>query len=93
VRRVASTRAHVLVVMLAYLVVRELTAAWSDLNLTVEEGLEHLKTLGTVEVGPKGGAGALHIPKSDPLSAKLLAALKVTLPEVLPQSSLRAGTR
>ncbi|MEW5725850.1 MAG: IS1634 family transposase [Thermodesulfobacteriota bacterium] len=93
VRRAQSTRAHVLVVMLAYLVVRELTAAWSDLNLTVEEGLEHLKTLCTVEVGLKGGASALHIPKPGPLSAKLLSALKVTLPEVLPKSSLRVGTR
>jgi len=93
VRRAASTKAHVLVVMLAYLVARELEKAWSDLNLTVQEGLDHLKCLSAVEVGKKGGASALRIPKPGALSSKLLSALKVKLPSVLPKANLRVGTR
>jgi len=93
VRRAARTRAHVLVVMLAYLVARELEKAWSDLNLTVEEGLDHLHSLSAVEVGKKGGDSALRIPKPGSLSSKLLFALKVKLPSVLPKSNLRVGTR
>ena len=80
VRRADHTRAHVLVVMLAYLLTRELEKAWSDFNVTVEEGLDHLKNLSAVEIGEKGGASALRIPKPGPLSATLLSALKVKLP-------------
>ena len=80
-------------VMLAYLVIRELEKAWADLNLTVEEGLDHLKNLSAVELCKKGGASVLKIPKPGPLSSKLLSALKVTLPSVLPKSNIRVGTR
>jgi len=93
VRKAAHTRAHVLVVMLAYLIVRELDWAWSGLNLTVEEGLDHLKKLSAVEVGKKGGASALRVPKPGPRSSKLLSALKVKLPSVLPKSQARVVTR
>lgn len=93
VRRADHTRAHVLVVMLAYLIVRELERAWSELNLTVEEGLDHLKKLSAVEVGKKGSASALRVPKPGPRSSKLLATLKIRLPSVLPKSQARVVTR
>jgi hypothetical protein len=41
VRTEESTRGHVLVVMLAYLIVRYLRRAWAALDLTVEEGVAH----------------------------------------------------
>jgi len=47
VRIKQSTRGHILVVMLAYLVVREMRRAWSPFNLTVQEGLRDLMTLST----------------------------------------------
>ncbi len=93
VRRADHTRAHVLVVMLAYLIVQDLERAWSGLNLTVEEGLDHLKQLCAVEVGKKGGASALRVPKPGHLSSKLLSALKVKLPSVMPKSQTRVVTR
>jgi len=93
VRRASHTRAHVLVVMLAYLIVRALGKAWSDLNVTVEEGLDHLKTLSAVEVSLKGGDSALRIPKPGSLSSKLLDALKVKLPSALPKANLNVGIR
>jgi transposase len=45
VRTEEHTRGHVLVVMLAYLIRRELSKAWAGLNVTVEEGLAQLTTL------------------------------------------------
>jgi len=93
VRRAAHTRAHVLVVMLAYLIVRELEEAWSGLNLTVQEGLDHLKGLSAVEVGKKGGVSAFRIPKPGHMSSRLLSAIHVKLPAILPKSNIRVGTR
>ena len=39
------TRAHVLIVMLAYKIVRELARCWKPLNLTVEEALQELSMI------------------------------------------------
>src|SRR5205823_12551076 len=39
-----NTRGHVLAVMLAYLVRRELSRAWAALDVTVEEGLQQLRS-------------------------------------------------
>ncbi len=50
VRTEASTRGHVLVVMLAYLIVRELRKVWADLDLTVEEGLSQLVGLSSIKM-------------------------------------------
>ena len=40
-----------LVVMLAYLIFRDLEEAWPNLNLTAQKGLDHLETLSAVEGG------------------------------------------
>src|SRR5438270_4530885 len=55
-RRAARTRAHAFVVMLAYQISQYLTACWSSLDLTVEEGLHALATLCLVEVSPQNAA-------------------------------------
>src|SRR5438128_1280661 len=44
-RREARTRAHALVVMLAYQIIRSLASCWSAFDVTVEEGLHALTTL------------------------------------------------
>src|SRR6266700_1574337 len=51
-RREERTRAHALVVMLAYQIIRYLASCWSPLDITVEEGLHALTTLCLVEVSP-----------------------------------------
>jgi hypothetical protein len=93
VRTEAHTRGHVLVVMLAYLVRRELSRAWGCLDLTVEEGLEQLKTLCSMEMNVEGGGCCLRIPTPRPQSRALLQALGISLPEVLPHTNTRVGTR
>ena len=93
VRNAERTRAHVLVVMLAYLIVRELKKAWVDFDLTVEEGLDLLKNLCAVEFTVKDGASCFKIPEPRELSKGLLDAIDVCLPAALPQNRANVGTR
>jgi hypothetical protein len=93
VRTEEHTRGHVLVVMLAYLIRRELSRAWAGLNVTVEEGLAQLATLCSMEVKVEGGASCLRIPAPRPASAALLKAASVRVPEVLPHLATRVVTR
>src|SRR5947208_14687272 len=51
-RREARTRAHALVVMIAYQIIRYLASCWSPCDVTVAEGLHALTTLCLVEVAP-----------------------------------------
>ncbi len=93
VQREKSTRGHVLVVMLAYLVVRALARAWAELNVTVEEGLERLKTLGSIEIHTPDGGRCLRIPKPSGTSQALLQALDLQLPDTLPHVDVPVVTR
>ncbi len=93
VRTAAHTRGHVLVVMLAYLIRRELSRAWTSLDLTVEEGLHQLQTLCSTKLQVEGGGSGLRIPTPDGASRSLLNALKLHLPEALPHSDILVVTR
>lgn len=92
VRKEENTRGHVLVVMLAYLVERALRRAWAKLDTTVQEGLEQLKTISSLELRTKPGGCCLRIPQPRPESQKLLAALHLHLPEALPHTDVRVVT-
>ncbi len=93
VRTAEHTRGHVLVVMLAYLIRRELSRAWISLDVTVEEGLHQLQTLCSTEVKVEGGGGCLRIPGPNPSAAALLQALKIRLPNALPHNEIPVVTR
>lgn len=93
VRTAASTRGHVLVVMLAYLIVRELRRAWSHLNLTVEEGISQLAKLSAFEISAHGQGTCCRVPKPCAMSQRLLEAVRVELPDVLPQRKVLVVTR
>ena len=93
VRTEEHTRAHVLVVMLAYLIRRELSRAWNALDLTVEEGLDQLKTLCSTQITVEGGASCLRIPTPGETSHALLKALDVILPDALPHTDVHVVTR
>jgi transposase len=93
VRTEEHTRGHVLAVMLAFLIRRELSQAWQGLNVTVEEGLAQLATLCSMEVKVEGGASCLRIPTPRDGSGALLRAAAVRAPDVLPHLETRVVTR
>lgn len=93
VRTAEHARGHVLVVMLAYLIRRELSRAWTPLDVTVGEGLCHLQTLCSTEMKVKGGNPCLRIPTPGASCHALLQALEIRLPEVLPHTEISVVTR
>ncbi len=93
VRSEQSTRAHVLVVMLAYMIVRKLREAWAAFDLTVEEGIKQLSTLCSMEMRVKGQGSCLKIPRPRQRSRELLKALDIQMPTVLPHREVRVVTR
>lgn len=89
VRKESSTRGHLLVVMLAYLIMKELGERWAHLDMTVNEGLVRLNTYCAVEV-----AGVIKVmlqPRADVQS--LIAAAGVILPTSLPSSKSKVATK
>jgi hypothetical protein len=89
VRKESSTRGHLLVVMLAYLIMKELGERWAHLDMTVKEGLARLNTYCAVEV-----AGIFKVmlrPRADVQS--LITAAGVTLPTMLPGSKSKVATK
>jgi hypothetical protein len=93
VRNENSTRGHVFVVMLAYLVRRELERAWRPLDMTVEEGLDALKTLCTMTVTVDDGHSLHQIPTPRPNSQQLLDALDIKMPSALPSRNIMVDTK
>ena len=93
VRTEKSTRGHVLVVMLAYLIVRYLQKAWSQFDVTVEEGLGQLSTLSSIEMTVRNKGQCLKIPDPRQDSRQLLEALKIRMPKALPRTRGNVDTR
>jgi len=93
VRTAKSTRGHVFVVMLAYLIRRELERAWAALDLTVEEGLAALTTLCTIRVMLGADSELLRVPTPREQSRQLLEALALQPPSVLPYREVRVATK
>jgi transposase len=93
VRLETRTRGHLLVVMLAYLIVQELAKCWRGLELTVEEGLEELKSLCTTQVTVKGRHVLHNVPQPRPSVQCLLDAAKITLPKSIADRGVRVSTR
>ena len=93
VRTESNTRGHVLVVMLAYLLVRELREAWAALDLTAAEGLSQLDRLCAMEVSIKDRDYCTRLPEPSPEMKELLKALKVKLPKALPKSEIKVDTK
>ena len=88
-----STRGHALVVMLAYLLVKELKELWSELNTTIEEGINQLSLITVIEAKIMGGGVCNTIPSAGKKTAALLKAAKVELPEVIPNLGTVVVTR
>jgi transposase len=88
----ASTQGHVFVIMLAYLLERELYRCWQNLDITVAEGIDELGSLRGVEI-TIGDVKCQKVPRPVGLSEKLLQAAGVRLPDVLPLRQIHVATR
>ena len=93
VRLAAHTRGHVLVVMLAYRIVRELARCWAALDTTVQEGLDQLASLCTKELLQKGRVLCNEIPEPRESVRVLLEAAQVRMPEALPARGVVVSTK
>ena len=104
VRSERSTRGHVFkenppdfpshfVVMLAYLIRRELQRAGAHLDVTVEEGLDSLKTLCLMRVRLPGSRELPQVPTPREQSKALLDALGLEPPPCLPKRDVRVATK
>jgi transposase len=93
VRLASRTRAHAFVVMVAYLIVKELSIRWQHLNITVQEGINELTTLCAMELLVNGVVKTNDIPEPRQSVKEILSAAKVHLPKCLPCSGIRVATK
>jgi transposase len=93
VRKATRTRGHVFVVMLAYLLIRELAQDWADLEITVEEGIRELSELCATEVIIEGQPRCQSIPQPRRLGRSLLKASGVELPTAILLRKAPVATR
>ena len=93
VRLEASTRGHVLVVMLAHRLIQELQVCWAGENLTVEEGLQELSSLCVTEVIVNGTVRDQLVPEARPQVKRLFELAKVELPKKLHYTGNTVATR
>jgi hypothetical protein len=89
----ARTRAHALVVMLAYQIIHSLASCWSALDCTVEEGLQALATLCLVEVSRTNAPSYHCIPTPRDALAALLHHADIKLPKAFSLSGTRVSTK
>lgn len=92
VHKESSTRGHVFVVMLALLVQRELERCWRELNITVEEGIDELGAIATLEI-TIGDTIINTIPKPGHRAAILLDKASISLPSALPAKNPNVHTK
>ena len=93
VRLASRTRGHALVVMLAYVIVRELASRWRDIDATVQEGLDELTTLCATELLVRGRAHCNCIPQPRESVQRFLDKAGVRLPGAMPHRGVNAATR
>jgi transposase len=93
VRKETSTRGHVFVVMLAYILRRHLERMWDEIDVTMEEGLNCLSTLSSLSLYNVEGIKIEQIPKPTGLSKDLLEALNFTLPNQIVRSNVNVSTK
>ncbi len=93
VRLARRTRAHVFVVMMSYWISKELSSLWQSFDLTVEEGIDELKSLCMMEIKIADDKFVGRIPEPRELGKKLLDSANVKLPVSLPNTGIEVATK
>ncbi|MHB8361319.1 MAG: IS1634 family transposase, partial [Thermoplasmataceae archaeon] len=92
VRKKPRTRAHAIIVMLAYTIEKQLREKWKDINITVKEGINELSSINCISI-KMGEVSYNQIPEPREIGSQLLAALSITLPKAIPNSGIKVSTR
>jgi transposase len=92
VRKANRTRAHVFIIMLAYLIAYHLRRLWQDVEVTIEEGIGELSSLCATEV-IIGDVHVQTIPAPRERGELLLKRANVTLPDAIPCRKVNVFTR
>ncbi len=81
--------------MLALKIRRHLEEAWRSIEITVEEGLQHLEQMCVMELVHKDSQQVMSriVAEGDDLTKQLIDALNLTLPETIPAAKVNVGTR
>ena len=87
------TRGHVFVVMLSYIIIKELKKLWSSINMPVKEGIKRLSQLCTMKLYVRGKAILHVVPKARKDVEELIKATKIKLPEYLPIRKSKVVTK
>lgn len=93
VQKAKRTEGHVFIVMLAYKVVRYLAQSWRNIEVTVEEGIQELDSICLNTIMNAGKASFKVIPKPRLLGRRLLEALDIQLPAVVPDKGIIISPR
>ena len=93
VRKANRTRAHVFIIMLAYLLAYHLRRCWANIELTVEEGIAELASICAMDLIMPNGVSCQIIPDPRPLGQRLLAGVNITLPDAIPHRNVSVVTR
>ena len=91
-RKAPRTRAHVFIMMMAYMIAYKLRCLWHDVELTVEEGIHELASLCATEV-IINGVSCQTVPEPRPFGNTLLEKADVTLPDAIPCRNVVVDTR
>jgi transposase len=92
VRKEQSTRGHAFVVMLALLLQRELESAWSDMDITVQEGIDELAAIHVQDIKIQETT-IRKIPTPNEIGKQLLEKAGIDLPSVLPVRMANVHTK
>jgi transposase len=93
VRKATRTEGHVFVVMLAYKIIRHLAHCWRHIGVTVEEGVKELDSICLNTIVKDRKEPFKVIPKPRSLGSKLLEALNIQLPKIIPDSGITISPR
>lgn len=93
VRLEKRTRGHVFVVMLSYLIIKELERSWKTLEMTVEEGINLLKCYQTMDLSVKGKPMTHSVPNPNKSTNALFDLLDIPVPKNIPTSDEIVATR
>lgn len=86
VRKANRTRAHVFIIMIAYLMAYELRRLWRDIDVTIEDAMDELSSICANKI--MIGKTCIHtIPTPRELGQLLLKKAQITLPDVISCSS------